>query len=186
MLLKEAIEEIQEKAPNFLSMTSIIRKINTTRGQLLRTYGTDVVPMTMDLLEGKATYPWPYPSGSIQHVLVNGTKYPLGQLNSLTSKANYYYLLAGTIGLFPTPAEDVTQGLMVMFKKSLAPLSLADMEAEVGFDPDYDMLVVYGVLKDITNSGLSVEYTAKYGAMLNEYLQVPSSPEAYQIPEVRW
>ena len=186
MLLKEAIEEIQEKAPNFLSMTSLIRKINTARGQRLRNYGTDVVPMTMDLIEDKSTYPWPYPAGSIQHVLVNGAKYTLGQLNSLTKRSLYYYLLAGTIGLFPTPTEDTVQGLMVMYKKSMAPLSLNDMDAEVGFDPDYDMLVVYSVLKDITNGGLSVEYTAKYSAMLDEYLGAQTSPEAYQIPEVEW
>lgn len=185
MLLNELIEEIQEKAPNYLSLQSIIRKINSERGQLLRLYGTDVVPMQMDLLAGQGVYPWPYPAGSIQHVLVSGVAYPMGQLNSL-SKAKYYYFLAGSIGIYPVPEVTETQGLTILYKKSLVPLSLNDLDADVGFDPDYDMLIAYGVLKDITNGSTSVEYTAKYGAMLDDYLRASTSPEAYQIPEVRW
>ncbi len=185
MLLNDLVEEIQEKAPNFLSMTSIIRKINTVRGQLLRMYGTDVVPLQMDLLTGQALYPWPYPAGSITNVLVNEVSYPMGQLNALT-KARYYYLMSGAIGLYPVPEGDVPQGLTVLYKKSMAPLGLGDLDADVGFDQDYDMLIAYGALKDITNGNAAVEYAAKYGAMLDDYLRASTSPEAYQIPEVRW
>lgn len=185
MLLSEAVEEILEKAPNYLSMPSLIRKINTVRNQLLRTYGKEVVPYRMDINAGSAEYPWPLPPGSIAYVLVDGHKWPMGQLNA-ASPSHYYYLLAGTIGLYPVPQEAILQGLTIFYKKTLVPLSVGDLNAEVGLDPDYDNLVVYGVLKDITSGAQAAEYAARYEAALNDYLRTATSPEAYQIQLGEW
>lgn len=182
MLLSEAVEEIQEKAPNFLSMQSIIRKVSNVRNQLVRIYGKEVVPMRMDLLAGVPVYPWTLPAGSIVNVLVNGVTYPFAQLNS-PSRAKYYYLMAGSIGLHPAPTESDQQGLTILYNKTLVPLTINDLNAEIGFDMDFDMLVVYGVLKDM-NAGN--EFAIKYTDMLNDYLRASTSPEAYQIPEVTW
>lgn len=185
MLLSEAIEEIQEKAPNYLSIESIIRKINTVRNQLIRIYGTEIVPMQMDLLEGVPTYPWKLPQGSISHVLVNGSEYPLSQLNALT-KSRYYYFLSEMIGIYPEPSETVEKGITILYNRIKAPLTVNALDAEIGFDMDYDMLIVYGVLKDMTSGSASAEYAVKYNDTLNDYLRASTSPEAYQIPEVRW
>lgn len=185
MLLSEAVEEIQEKVPNALSIQSIIRKISATRNRLLRIYGKEVVPMQMDLLEGVPVYPWLLPTGSIVNVLVNGVKWPYAHLNTLGA-SRYYYFLANSIGLHPAPTETVSQGLTILFNKSLAPLGVNDLNAEVGFDQDYDGLVVYGALKEMTTGAAAAEYTSKYNDMLNDYLRINTDPEAYQITEVSW
>lgn len=186
MLLSEAVEEIQEKAPNYLSMESIIRKISQVRNRLIRTYGQAVVPMQMDLLQGVPNYPWRYPAGSIVSVLVNGVKWPYAQLNSL-AKAKYYFLLDGSIGISQAPEESVTQGLTILYNKALVPLTVNDLNSEVGFDMDYDALVVYGALKDMTTGSEAAEYAAKYNDMLTDYLRASTSPEAHTIvPGVEW
>lgn len=186
MLLVEAVEEIQEKSTNFLSMESIIRKISGVRNRLLRMYGNEVMPVQMDLLKGIPNYPWALPHGSIVSVLVNGVQWPYAQLNQMGG-SRYYYFIAGSIGLFPTPVEDVPRGLTILINKTLVPLTVNDLNADVGFDMDYDMLVVYGVLKDIESGSAAAEFSAKYDLMLNDYLRVNTTPEAHQImPEVSW
>lgn len=186
MLLVEAVEEIQEKSTNFLSMESIIRKISGVRNRLLRMYGNEVMPVQMDLLSGIPNYPWALPHGSIVSVLVNGVKWPFAQFNQMAG-SRYYYFMAGSIGLHPAPEEDVPGGLTILINKTLVPLSVNDLNAEVGFDMDYDMLVVYGVLKDIEIGSAAAEYAVKFDLMLNDYLRANTVPEAHQIiPEVDW
>lgn len=184
MLLSDVMEEIIEKAPHTLSPQSIVRKINQVRDKLIRTYGRDVVPYRMDIQEGLAEYPWPYSPGSIVNVLVDGVRYPYGQFNA--RQGRYFYILTGTIGIYPTPTKDIEQGLTIFHKKTLTPLTLNDMNAEIGFDPDYDMLVVYGVLTDITSGNVAAEYKAKYEDILSDYLRANTEPEAYQIQVVDW
>lgn len=174
MLLSEAYEEIMEKVEGYPSPESIIRKINQARNRLIRTYGTDLVPYRMDLNAGQADYPWPYSPGSISHVLVDGKRYPLGQSQNHASR--YFYMLAGVIGIYPTPEKSIPQGLTIFHKKTLTPLTLNDMNAEVGFDPDYDMLLVYGVLN----------MQEQYDLLLSDYLRASKSPEPYQIQVVEW
>lgn len=187
MLLIEAIEEIQEKSDNFLSIQSIIRKISTVRNQLLRKYGSDTVAMQFDLLKGIGQYPYLLPKDSIQTVLVEGVKVPYRQHNQMGG-SRYYYFMANSICLYPVPSEDVLQGLTVLYRKTLVPLNENDLDAEVNFDMDYDMLVVYGALKDMTTGNLAAEYTVKYETLLSDYLQATanSEPEMHQIVLEGW
>lgn len=182
MLLIEAVEEIQEKSTNYLSMESIVRKVNSARNQLIRQYGQEIVPYQMDLLEGIGSYPWSLPQGSIHTVLVDGVKWPFAQANQMVG-SRYYYFIAGSIGLYPVPTENVERGLTILYNKTLAPLTVNDLNAELGFDMDYDMLIVYGVLKDMTIGSESAEYSIKYESMLNDYLRATSNatPEAHTI-----
>lgn len=182
MLLIEAVEEIQEKSSNHLSMESIIRKINMSRDQLLRRFGRETEIHRMDILEGEPQYPWEIPMGSIKSVLVNGKNYPFSYLNDFT-RSYYYYFLSGTIGIYPTPQESVKEGLTVFYDKTLAPLTVDSLEQEIGFDRDYDMLVVYGALKTIDTGSL---YTLKYNELLDDYLANNTEPEPYQIRLERW
>lgn len=68
MLLSEAVEEILEKAPNHLSMQSIIRKINISRDQLLRRFGRETDVYQINLIEGESMYPWALPKGGFNRL----------------------------------------------------------------------------------------------------------------------
>ncbi|MNP86438.1 hypothetical protein D3C76_1866760 [compost metagenome] len=54
------------------------------------------------------------------------------------------------------------------------------MDSPTGFDPDYDMVLVYGVLREITSG-----YEEMYQMILNEYIASTNGYEKYVINE-RW
>ncbi|MMZ69512.1 hypothetical protein D3C76_1071390 [compost metagenome] len=55
-----------------------------------------------------------------------------------------------------------------------------DIDAPTGFDPDYDMVIVYGVLREITSG-----YEEMYQVLLRDYQTATNGYEKYVINE-RW
>lgn len=186
MLLSEIVEEIAEKSDNYLSPQSIIRKINFIKGNLIRNYSNnDLVVSQMDVEEGLAQYPLIVPAGSIRSVMVDDCPYPLRRLNE-SPYSRYYYLLSGTIGISPTPIEDIPGGLRIFHERVSRQLTINDMNGEPDFDSEYHMLFVYGVLAEIHKGGESSEYKAKYEDLLREYLIANADPENPQIRMEDW
>ncbi|WP_110930675.1 phage adaptor protein [Paenibacillus bouchesdurhonensis] len=188
MLLKDVVEEIQEKAPNYLSPQSIVRKITQVRDRLLRQSGsgqqqTDTVCTGIDLKDGQALYILPCPVGNITDVDIiwhgNWRRLPYRQFHNDSIKP-YYYVQGSMIGLVPTPTEDVAVGLKIFHIPVLPPLSVTDMDGMTGFDPDYGMLLVYGVLREITSG-----YDDMYQLLLNDYRTANNGYEKYSVNE-RW
>lgn len=206
MLLKEVVEEIQEKVPNYLAPDSIVRKVGFVRDKLIRTSGswqqqTDVVSTTFDLVAGEAEYDLPCPPGNITEVMLWDTAFrhsythgvgdyirgiPQKQFNQRSNRLRpYYYLLAGKIGISPVPDYDAAYGVKIFHLPVLTPLTTAHMNDQTGFDPHFDMLLVYGVLREITNGSAAQEYDAKYQDLLQEYKRANNGGETYVI-EGRW
>lgn len=193
MLLKDVVEEIAEKAPNFLSPASIVRKVSQVRDRLIRQYGSaqqqsDTVCTGLDIVAGQAQYYLPCPPGNVIDVdmLWDGEwrRLELRQYHQASVRP-YYYFQAGMIGLVPTPHEDIAMGLKLFHIPVLPELTLKKMEGPTGFDPDFDMVLVYGVLREITNGKEAQEYDAKYQQLLVDYQNVNSGWERYSVDE-RW
>lgn len=193
MLVRDVVEEIQEKVPNHLSPQSILRKITQVRDRILRDAGSaqqqaETVCTAIDLIAGKAQYILPCPPSNVVDVdvFLNGDwrRLTLRQLHQDSVKP-YYYFQSGLIGLVPTPDEDVAVSLKIFHIPILLPLGLSDMDGMTGFDPDYDMVLVYGVLREITNGSAAQEYDAKYQTLLADYKAANNGFEKYVITE-RW
>lgn len=197
MLLKDVVEEITEKLPNnFLSPRSIVRKVTQIRDRLIRLYGSaqqqaDVVCTAIDLHKGQAKYIPPCPPGNVVDVDILDTAYggsgewrriPLRQFNERSPKTPYYYFTAGMIGLVPEPKQDAATGIKIFHVPVLQELTLGDMDKPTGFDPDYDMVLVYGVLREISGND---EHEMKYQQLLNDYQSANSGWERYAVVE-RW
>ena len=96
------------------------------------------------------------------------------------SKKPYYYIQSGMIGIVLS-TETEYQGLIKIFHLPvLPPLGLSDMDSNTGFDPDYDMLLVYGVLREIDSN-----FEDNYQQLLHEYKTVNNGYEKHSIDE-RW
>ncbi|WP_338841986.1 hypothetical protein [Paenibacillus glucanolyticus] len=193
MLLRDVVEEIAEKAPNFLSPASIVRKVTQVRDRLIRQPGgaqqqSDTVCTGIDLRAGQAQYILPCPPGNVVDVDImwdgEWRRIPLRQFNQRSIKP-YYYFQAGVLGLVPNPEEDCVMGLKVFHTPVLPELSLTDMNGPTAFDPDYDMVLVYGVLREITSGRDAQEFDAKYQQLLSDYQSANSGWERYSINE-RW
>src|SRR5690606_17046290 len=93
----------------------------------------------------------------------------------------YYYFLHQTIGIVPEPEMDVPQGMKIFHIQTLSPLTEKDLNGPTGFDPDFDMLLVYGVLVEIGKE----DYRENYLEWLHEYRIVNSGWERHVVKE-RW
>ncbi|MGR6546269.1 phage adaptor protein [Paenibacillus tundrae] len=203
MLLKDVVEEITEKSPNFLSPASIVRKVSQVRDRLVRNLGSaqqqsDVVCTAIDLVKDKALYVLPCPPSNVVDVDVMMSSYnvyhndnygwkriPLRQFNERLKEKPYYYFSGDYIGIVPNPEVDTPQGIKIFHAEVLRSLTLADMDGPTGFDPDFDMVLVYGVLKEITSGKESEEFDYKYRQVLNEYETATNGYERYSVTE-RW
>lgn len=163
--LEDVFEEIVERMPNFNSPESVLRKINSVRKNLYRNYKREEIVSSMDLMPGISQYPLPCPRSSITKVIVGGKQY------SYHSEGNrpYYYLLKDTIGLVPVPDRAMQRGLQIFHYETINDLSINDMDQEPVFDEHYDMIVVYGVLREMASSRELGEYQYKYNELLDEF-----------------
>lgn len=193
MLLKDVVEEIAEKAPNYLSPASIVRKVTQVRDRLIRQSGgaqlqSETVCTGIDMKAGQAQYVLPCPAGNVVDVDIlwegEWRRIPLRQFHQTSGKP-YYHIQSGMIGLVPVPEQDVAVGIKIFHIPVLPPLTLASMNEPTGFDPDYDMVLVYGVLREITIGKEAQENDAKYQQMLNDYRYANSGWETYSVDE-RW
>lgn len=200
MLLREVVEEITEKLPPEVSVSpeSIVRKVTQIRDQLLRNYGpaqrqSGTLCVYIDLHEGQSLYYLPCPPDGVVEVAILNTAYggsgewvriPHRQFDERTQKP-YYYFVAGKIGLYPPPTHFVAGGMKIFYVPVLKPLTTEDMDKPTGFDPDFDMLLVYGVLNDVTIGPVSNQWYEKYQTLLSEYISATNGYERYVVKE-RW
>lgn len=193
MKVSDVIEEIIEKSPHTLSPASVLRKITQVRDRLLRNLGSaqqqsETVCTAIDLVKDQPAYTLPCPQSSVTEVTMLRddvyVRLPLRQFHSASIKP-YHYFQAGQIGIVPTPDTDVAYGIKVFHAPVLYPLRLEDMDKDTGFDPDYDMLLVYGVLREITSGNEAEEYNNKYLQLYNEYQTASNGYERYVVDE-RW
>lgn len=97
----------------------------------------------------------------------------------------YYYFLSGTIGIHPKSCESIPRGIKIFHIPVVSSLSVGDMNGPTGFDPNFDMVLVYGVLKDMVSGPQSSEYEEKYKQWLYDYQTANSGWERYVVDE-RW
>jgi hypothetical protein len=173
MLLSEVVNKITEKWPAGvnLSIPSVISDVSELRRRLIRNYCTDIDTSTTDLLEDTPEYPLPCAQSDIKEVVVNGCPYVRGSLGS-SVPCQYYYILDNTIGIYPTPTTTVTEGLMIFHTKSTKELTQGDWNVDAGLDKDHDMLLVYGVLKEI-----DPKYKVQYDELFSSFWSANLTPD---------
>lgn len=203
MLVQEIVEEIIEKIPeNTTPVVSILRKITQVRDRLLRNLSpaqaqSDTLNQSFDLTAGNGLTDLICPPGNVTDVAIRNAIYtnqsfeddardwrriPLRQFDE-HDHGPYYYFVAGQIGVYPPPIYDTFYGIKIFYTQVLGELTLEDLNNGSGFDPDFDMLLVYGVLKDmVPDNG---NFDARYQQLYLEYTSATSGYEQYVVKE-RW
>lgn len=181
MYVSDIVEEINEKLDNWLSVPSLLRKITSVRDRLLRDYGfgqqRETVCTGFDIEAGKEEYLPPCPPSNVVDVAIfrphtgKWERIPHRQFNRDVN-STYYYFLGGIFGLWPVPSENIPMGVKIFHIPTLGPLTEADMDKTTGFDPDYDMLIVFGVLREIAKGRDAAEYDLRYQQLLLDYQRV--------------
>ena len=201
MLVQEIVEEIIEKIPeNTTPVISILRKITQVRDRLMRNVSpaqaqSEVLNQAFDLVAGEGLTDLICPPGNVTEVTIRNAIYtnqtfgddardwrriPLRQFDE-RERRPYYYFVAGKIGIFPPPLYDTFYGIKIFYTPVIGELTMDDLNSGSGFDPDFDMLLVYGVLKDISPDNSN--FYNRYQELYREYTSATSGYERYVIKE---
>lgn len=180
MKLQEILDEIAEKYPHSLSNASVIRKINQIQNELFRTTFRVKTVSLYNLQKGVFAYSLPFPQTNIIEVVVCGEEYHYQDYRQKSNSPFYYFIGTTGIGLYPTPKEDVENGLSLFYFRYPAQLSEADLNAVPELDNDFHMLLVYGALVQIAETyadGAMVNnFTAKYNGLIEDFRKVVNEP----------
>lgn len=203
MLVQEIVEEIIEKLPsNTYPVVSILRKITEVRDRLLRIISpaqrqSDALNQAFDLTAGNGLIDLICPPGNVTEVAIRNSIYtnveynddardwrriPLRQFDE-QERNPYYYFVNGKIGIYPPPVYDTFYGIKIFYTPVLPPLTTDDLNSGSGFDPNFDMLLVYGVLKDMLPG--AGEIHERYNQIYREYSAATSGYERYVV-KGRW
>lgn len=199
MIVQEVLDEIIERLPdNTISVPSILRKVTQVRDNLIRNYTaaqqqSEAVSSEMDMIANQAMYPIPCPASSVIEVEIrtssddSNPRWARLDYRSFDARyiRPYYYMMSGTIGLYPTPTMDILRGIKVFHQPVIPGLTVNDLNGPTGFDPNFDMVLVYGVLKDVTSGSTASEHGEKYQQWLKDYEAANSGYGHYVIDE-RW
>ncbi|OKP81640.1 hypothetical protein A3842_11215 [Paenibacillus sp. P3E] len=203
MLVQEVVEEIVEKLPeNTTTVVSILRKITQVRDRLMRNYSpaqaqSEVLNQSFDVTVGNGLLNLICPPDSVTEVAIRNAIYtnqtfedesldwrriPLRQFDE-REKRPYYYFVAGQIGVYPPPLFDTFYGIKIFYTPVIGELTLDDLNSGTGFEPSFDMLLVYGVLRDIIPG--DNDFEMRYQQIYREYTSATSGYERYAVKE-RW
>jgi len=188
MTLGEILGEIDERYPNALSNDSKVRKINKLQKQLFRTVVKNTVGTMYDLIADQAQYPISIHPSKIRELLVNDVSYPYKQLES-EATSRFFYILKGDVGyyvgLYPTPTEDVTDGLLIYHYDTPADLSPNDLNSAPQLDEDFHDLLIYGVCKELAEINKEFDvangFIQQYQGLLDKFLEANQDTEATEI-----
>lgn len=203
MLVQDILEEIIEKLPeNTMPVVSILRKITQVRDRLLRNLSasqaqSEALNQAFDLTAGDGQVTLICPPDNVTEVAIRNSIYtnqtynddsldwrriPLKPFNEEVTDP-YYYFVSGKIGVYPPPVYDTFYGIKIFYTQVIGALTLDDLNNGSGFDPNFDMLLVYGVLKDMMPD--NVAFYNRYQELYEEYRSATSGYESFVI-KGRW
>ncbi|MCE3202473.1 phage adaptor protein [Paenibacillus sonchi] len=189
MTLQEILDEIAEKYPHELNNASVIRKLNQVQNELFRTTFRERATAIFTLTKGVFVYTLPIPRTNVESVLVQGRPY-LHQSVAKHSNIPFYYFEGKTgLGIYPTPSENIVDGLTLFYFRYPTQLAEASLTAVPELDVDFHMLLVYGALVQICEVFNDVtmvnNYTSKYNGLIEEFQKaLNKAPNDERIDDV--
>lgn len=185
MTLQEILEEIAEKYPHSLSNDSVIRKINQVQNELFRTVSLVKTMAIYNLQKDVFAYKLPFPRTNLTSVVVQGRDYVYQDSKRESNIPFYYFIGTDGIGIFPTPRENVENGLALFYYKYPNQLSSDDLTAQPELDKNFQLLLVYGALVQICESYNDVaminNFTGKYNGLVQEFQKANDETPEYPV-----
>lgn len=180
---QDIISEADERYPNALTAVSKMRKIYNRERELFRTIYRKKTATAYDMVTDQFLYPLDFHQSKIISVIVDGTRYEYEDINNGSSEPPYIYTYEDSIGIYPTPDEDITGGLFIHhYYEPPEPSATTDL---FKFDNDFPMVLVYSLcveLAEIAQDAAMVNnFTAKYNGAIEEFVKSLPEPELEPI-----
>lgn len=183
MTLQEILNTIKLKFPHSYENSDIIPMVNDAQRLIFRTMYKPVTATVYDLLADNPFYPVSFSPENITDVVVQGREYPYQNIK-YDSQCYYYYITDDNcIGLYPTPTEDVTNGMTVFRYKEPQPLSnLSDFPE---LDQTWHMMLVYRPCRELAAMAMREDMVSAFIWEINEldkqfYKSIQARPHRIQ------
>lgn len=187
MTLQEILDEISEKYPHGLTTESVVRKINQVQNELFRTTFKNPTVSVYSLLKNVFAYKIPFPKSSLLEVVVDGEEYNYQSIRRQSNRPYYYFVGANTLAIYPTPTENITDGMTLFHNKYPLQVVATELNIVPELDEDFHMLLVYGPLVQIAESFADVamvnNFTSKYNGIVQEFEKTTETMPDYLIIE---
>lgn len=193
MNINEIIAEIDEKYPNGLSAESKVRKADYLQKRLYRKMRKQTYT-SYSLIAGQPAYPITQNIDDIFQINIGNnaanklTEYPHKKINDRSTDFSRYYSFIGDVAMgdwidiYPVPTEQ--EDIMVIWSYE-APETLTVNSGSPTLDPDYHMLFVYYVCKEIAENyrdfDISTGYAIQYSALESEMFSKFQDPEVITV-----
>lgn len=188
MILQDILAEILEKYPNAPEQSSIIRKINVLQKELFRTIYKPIVTTQYDLIAENPFYGITYSPSKVIDVVVNSVEYVSVNIKGKADANFYWFTDDDCIGLYPTPSEDIADGMTIFRYKEPRFLADSDLNIEPDFDRDFHMLIVYRICKQLAENNkqydVAADFTVEVNKLMQDFEKGKQEPDYRQIQDV--
>ena len=182
MTIQEILDTVAFKYPHSYTNDDIIKIINRVQKELFRKMFKPETATQYDLLADNPFYPIDFSPQNIIEVVVNGTEYKQKTTADQASTQFYYVSDNNTVGIYPTPTEDATSGLVIFHYKEPTQLTVSDLGLEPEFDNAWHMLLVYRICKELAENAMDPNmgnyFIGQINSLEDEYrgsTHIPSS-----------
>lgn len=167
MTLQEIINTVMMKYPHSYTNEDVVSIINRVQVELFRTIFKPHTATQIDLIADNAFYVLSFSPKRIIGVVVNGCDYPLENISNPRSKQFYYEEDLDSIGIYPTPTESTSGGLVIFRYIDPKPLSVSNLAAVPEFEPAWHMMIVYRVCKEIAEDARDTDMVNGFITQIN-------------------
>ncbi|WP_212960688.1 phage adaptor protein [Cohnella xylanilytica] len=181
MTYGEIIAEADERYPNGLTPESKLLKVYNREKQLMRTIYRRKTAATFDVQAGLFLYPLDFHYSKIFQAIYAGKYFEYEDINDKLGQPPFLYTYQNSIGIYPTPTEDIPGGLLLFHYMEPTKPTTATMKSTYPvFDPDFPMVLVYGLCKDMAEVNKEFDvangFVQQYNAELEEFIEANREP----------
>lgn len=174
----EILEKVDTKYPNAHSFKQKISMINELQKNLFRTIYRVKSATVFDIIAGVYLYQLDFHHSKIISAIVDGKHIDYEDINDEKSGTPFLYTFGNALGIYPTPQRDVSSGLFI--HHYLEPKKLTNESDIPEFDPDFHMMLVYGVCIELAEDSNDVDmvnnFTSKYNGLLDDFKKSKREP----------
>lgn len=150
MTYGEIIAEADERYPNGLTPESKLRKVHNYEVELMRTIYRRKTATAFDVQAGMFLFPLTFHYSKIFQIIYNGRYYEYADINNEIAQPPFIYTYESSLGVYPAPESDIPGGLLLFHYLEPTKPKVSNMDSTFPvFDPDFPMIQVYGLCKDM-------------------------------------
>jgi len=171
MTYADIIAEADERYPNGLSVDSKLLKIYNHERRLMRTIYRRKTATVFDVMAGQFLYPLSFHYSKIFQAIYAGKLFEYEDINDQIGNPPFIYTYQNSIGVYPTPDRDIPGGLHLFHYLEPVRQTEDTMASIPTFDPDFPMVLVYGLCKDIAEVNREFDVANGFISQLNSELE---------------